>query len=109
MHCKENPIYVFLFRELRGLSPNFYMHVSVCDLYISRIGTHMTLQQNSQTDPWKYINLSQIYESRTWETEHHNSVLEITVSFLGRNKWETDIFFWIHTGPSFAVCTGTNL
>jgi hypothetical protein len=23
---------------------------------------------------WKYINLSQIYECRNWETEHYNSV-----------------------------------
>jgi hypothetical protein len=27
-HCKENPIYVFLFWELGGLSPNFHIHVS---------------------------------------------------------------------------------
>ncbi len=33
-HCKENPIYVFLFWELRGLSPSFHIHVSVSDLYI---------------------------------------------------------------------------
>jgi hypothetical protein len=26
--CKENPTYVFLFWELRGLSPNFHIHVS---------------------------------------------------------------------------------
>jgi hypothetical protein len=24
LHCNENPIYVFLFWELHGLSPNFY-------------------------------------------------------------------------------------
>jgi hypothetical protein len=34
MHCNENPIYVFLFWELRGLSPNFHIHVSVSDLYV---------------------------------------------------------------------------
>ncbi len=33
-HCNENPIYVFLFWELRGLSPNFHIHVSVSDLYM---------------------------------------------------------------------------
>jgi hypothetical protein len=33
-HCNENPIYVFLFWELRGLSPNFNMS----DLYSPRIG-----------------------------------------------------------------------
>ncbi len=41
---------------------------------------------------WKYINLSQIYECRNRETEHYNSVLEITVSFLGIHKWELDIY-----------------
>ncbi len=33
-----NPIYVFLDKELRGLSPNSYIHVSVSNLYIPRIG-----------------------------------------------------------------------
>jgi hypothetical protein len=28
-----------------------------------------------------------------WETEHYNSVLEITVSFLGIHTWEPDIYF----------------
>jgi hypothetical protein len=40
-HCKENPIYVFLFCELRGLNPNFYIHVSLSDLYIPRISPHI--------------------------------------------------------------------
>ncbi len=40
---------------------------------------------------WKYINLSQIYECRHWETEHYYSVLEITVSFPGIHKWAPDI------------------
>jgi hypothetical protein len=31
-HCKEIAIYVFLFLELRGLNPNFHIHVSVSDL-----------------------------------------------------------------------------
>jgi hypothetical protein len=31
-HCKEISIYVFLEKELRGLSPNFQIHVSVIDL-----------------------------------------------------------------------------
>jgi hypothetical protein len=43
-HCNENPIYVFLFWELRDLSPNFHIHVSVRDLYIPspRIGPHIS-------------------------------------------------------------------
>ncbi len=39
-----------------------------------------------------YKNLSQIYEYRNWETEHYDYVLEITVSFLGIHKRETDIY-----------------
>jgi hypothetical protein len=35
---------------LRGISPIFYIHVSVRDLYIPRIGPHIFLQQNRQTD-----------------------------------------------------------
>jgi hypothetical protein len=46
-----NPIYVFLFWELCGLSPNFHIHVSVSNSYILRIGPHISLQQNKQIDP----------------------------------------------------------
>jgi hypothetical protein len=31
-HCKEIPIYVFLEKELRGLSPGFHIHVSVSEI-----------------------------------------------------------------------------
>ncbi len=93
MHCKENSTYVFLFWELRGFSPNFLIHVYVSRLYIPRIGPHISLQQKRQTDLGNtYINLSQIYECRNWETENYNSVFEITVSFLGIHKWEPDIY-----------------
>jgi hypothetical protein len=37
VHCNGNSVYIFLFWELRDLSPNFYIHVSVSDLYIPRI------------------------------------------------------------------------
>jgi hypothetical protein len=49
--CVQNPIYVFSEKELGGLSPNSYNHVSVSDLYIPRICPHIWLQQNRQTDP----------------------------------------------------------
>jgi hypothetical protein len=37
VHCNENPIYIFLFGELRGLGPYFHIHVFVIDLHIPRI------------------------------------------------------------------------
>jgi hypothetical protein len=40
MHCNGNSVYIFLFWEYRGLSPDFHIHVSVSDLYIPRIGPH---------------------------------------------------------------------
>jgi hypothetical protein len=50
-YCNENTIYLFLFWEFRGLSTNIRIHVSVSDLYIPRIGLHIFLLQNRQTDP----------------------------------------------------------
>jgi hypothetical protein len=38
------PIYVFPEKELRGLSPNSYIHVSVIYLFIPRIAPHIPLQ-----------------------------------------------------------------
>ncbi len=46
-----------------------------------------------------YVYLSHIYGCRNWEIEHYNSVLEITVSFLGIHKWEPDIY--IGFSPAF--------
>ncbi len=37
-------------KELLGLSPNFHIHVSVSDLNVPRIGPHIFLQKNRQTD-----------------------------------------------------------
>jgi hypothetical protein len=48
-----------------------------------------SLQQNSRPILEIYKSLT---EWRNWETEHYNSVLEITVSFLGIHKWEPDIY-----------------
>jgi hypothetical protein len=50
MHCTDNQIYVFTEKELRCLSLNYYIHVSVNDLYIPRIGPHIWLHQNRQTN-----------------------------------------------------------
>ncbi len=51
-HCNENPIYELPEKELRGLSPDLHIHVSVSGLFIPRIGPNIFLQQNRQTDPW---------------------------------------------------------
>jgi hypothetical protein len=72
-----------------SFSGNFHIHVSVSDLYIFPGSVHIFSCSNWS---WKYINLSQIFECRKWETEHYISDLEITISFLGINKWESDMY-----------------
>ncbi len=45
-HSTENSKQIFPGKELRGYSPNSYIHVSVCDLYIPLICLHILLQEN---------------------------------------------------------------
>jgi hypothetical protein len=56
--------------------PNSYIHVSVSDLYILRIGPPFDCSKIDRLI-WEYINGSQIHECGNWETEHYKSVLEI--------------------------------
>jgi hypothetical protein len=42
-------------RKLRGLSPNFYIHISVGDLYIPMIGLPILLQEKKVDRSWKYL------------------------------------------------------
>jgi hypothetical protein len=60
-------------------------------IYSQDRSTHFLAAEQADRS-WKYMNLSQIYECRNWETEHYNSVLEITVQLLGIHKWEPDIY-----------------
>ncbi len=63
LHCNENYIYVFLFWKLRGLNPNFHIHMSVRNLYIPKIGPHISCRRmgrsivgiyKSLTDTWMW-------------------------------------------------------
>ncbi len=49
-HNTENSKQIFPEKELRGLSPNFHIHMPVSDLYIPRISPPIFLQQNRQND-----------------------------------------------------------
>jgi hypothetical protein len=54
LHCNENLIYVFPEKELRSLSPNFHIHLSVCDLYIGFCSPSIRPQS-------KPVHLSQVH------------------------------------------------
>jgi hypothetical protein len=67
-HNTENSKQIFPGKKLRGLSPNFHIHVSVSDLYIPTIGLPVLLQENLWTDPGNiYVNHSQTHEWGNWD------------------------------------------
>ncbi len=62
-HCNGNSVSIFLFWELRGLSPNFHIHVAVNNLYIPRIGPNISSSRKGRpivgiyytlTDTWMW-------------------------------------------------------
>jgi hypothetical protein len=57
-HCNENSIYVFIFWELRGRSPNFHIHVSLSDLYIPRICPHIFCSRTGKSMVGIYKSLT---------------------------------------------------
>ncbi len=68
------PIYAFpemklLFpkQNYNALSPRSYTHISVRDLYISRIGLPILLTGKYVDRSWEYINRSQIHECGNWD------------------------------------------
>jgi hypothetical protein len=77
---QQNFIYVFLEKELRGLSHKFHTVVSVSDLYIPRIGPDIFLQAEYSDRLWEYINRSQTHECGNWDEGHAFPFLGIFVS-----------------------------
>jgi hypothetical protein len=61
MHCNENPIYIFTGKELRGLSPNFHVHVCEWFIYSQDRSTYFPAAECTDR-LWKYINRSQTHE-----------------------------------------------
>ncbi len=71
------------------------------DLHIPSIGPHISLQQNRQTAILEiYKSLTDIRVYRNLETDHYNSVLEITGLISGNKKMGTT---FIHIGFSPAL------
>jgi hypothetical protein len=90
LHCKKNPIYVFLFWESHTSVP---ISTFMC-LWTIYVFPHISCNRIGRPILEIYKSLTGIWN---WETEHHN--LEITVSI---HKWGPAIYIGF-TGPSFAV------
>ncbi len=79
-----------------------YPHSCVCERFIYSQDQSTYFPAAEQTDrSWKYINLSQTYKCRDWETEHYTSGNNSFIS--GNTLMGTRHLYWILTGPSFAV------
>ena len=76
-HNTENSKQIFPEKELRCLSPNFHIHVSVSELYIPTIDLPILLQDRS----WEYINRSQTHEWGNWDWGR-------AISRNGIHKWD---------------------
>ncbi len=92
LHCNGNSIYVFPEKELRGLNPNFHIHMSVSD---SQDRSIYFLQQNRK------LIIGYVYKSiiDTWSG---NRDWGPAISFLG-------IFVSNFRCCVFAVCTVTTV
>ncbi len=74
-HCNENSIYVFLFWELRGLSPIF-LHLYVCGIYKFPGSAHLF----PAAEQSEFINRSQTHEFGNWDCGRKIPFLGIFVS-----------------------------
>ncbi len=59
---------------------NFYIHVSVSNLFIARLDLPITIAGKYLDRSWEYINHSQTHECGYWG-------LGQAIPFLGKNKW----------------------
>jgi hypothetical protein len=76
----ENSKQIYPEKEVRGLSTNFHIHVSVSDLNISTIGLPSAAGKYEDRS-WKYINRSETHECGNWDWGR-------AIPFLGIHKWD---------------------
>ncbi len=78
-HSNSNSVYIFLFWELRALSPNFQIHVSV-RIYIFPGSVHIFPPAEKADPSWEYIIRSQTHECGNWDWGPNIPFLGIFVS-----------------------------
>ncbi len=104
MHCPENLKPIFLEMKLCGLIPNFYIHVSVSDLYIPTIGQKTPSIKIGGPSVGIHIWLIDT-GYRSWERGHADSFMRIFVSnFWYSVGYHIPSFLCISPGlPEFSI------
>ncbi len=75
MHCTENSKQIFSEMKLRGSIPNFYIHVSVSDLFIPTIGPPILLYCTFEPIVGIYKSFKDtVHEYGNWGTRQHSFI-----------------------------------
>ncbi len=99
VHCNGNSVYIFIFWELRGLSPNFHIHVSVSDLYSIFPASVHIFPPAEKADP-SYIIRSQSQECGNWDWGPDIPFLGIFVSNFRHFDFAVWMqWFLVHQNP----------
>jgi hypothetical protein len=93
IHCNENPIYVFLFWELRGLSPNLHFHA-----FVMKINA-LFLKKRKSASIWRWFE-SRIY----YKLEKSNSR-----SNYYKIVWYCTVIRIISISAKFDICAVVGL
>jgi hypothetical protein len=91
-HCKEpteNSKQLFPEKELSSLSPNFHIHVSVSDLYIPRIGPHISCSRIG-----RHMNIG-TETAQFLEKENINGIFVSVYCMIVRRKTEMPFIFFV--------------
>jgi hypothetical protein len=80
-HKTKNIKQIFPEEELRGLSPNYHIHVSVSVLHIPTIGQDYSAAGKYVDRSWEYINRSHTHECGKWNRGR-------AIPFLGIHNWD---------------------
>ncbi len=98
-YCTEHRKKIFPERKLRGLSPNFYIHLSVSDLNILRISLPICLQQKTDLGIQKSDLLCSAHISQYLKfIEVDGSIpafVQLTKDFLNLNKKSIFIIYFL--------------
>jgi hypothetical protein len=86
MHCTENSKQIFPEMKLRA--PNFYIHVSECNLYIPTISPQTQYAAKEADKSWEYINRGQKLGTKPRSFISGNIIFRIFDAV-----WNSNIFY----------------
>ncbi len=94
-HCSGNPVYIFLFWELRGLSP-ISTFMCLWAIYKFPRSVHIFPPAEKADPSWEYIIRSQTHECGNWDWGPNIPFLGIFVSNFRHFVFAVRVSHWSH-------------